>query len=226
MRMVLQAKDLWGIVSGEEVKPADVSESAAWEKRARTAMALISLSLTAVEQEHIIDCETPKAAWDILEKLYEGKGRNRKFMLLQDLFGMSMERIGNMNEYLRAVKEKFSELTVIGTKLEDDIKLAIILNGLPEKYRYLIVALEQQKEIDFDELTARLLEEAKLHVEDGLQITAMVARKNMGNGSECHHCGQNGHWRRRCPVKVYQEKMGICSDDEEAKGKPHARIAM
>ena len=29
--------------------------------------------LSAAEKEHIIECTTPKAAWDILEKLYEGK---------------------------------------------------------------------------------------------------------------------------------------------------------
>ena len=147
-------------------------------------------------------------------------------MLLQELFGTSMKRIGNMNEYLRAVKEKFSELTVIGTKLEDDIKLAIILNGLPEKYRYLTVALEQQKEIDFDELTAKLLEEAKLHVESDLETTAMMARKDLSKNYGCYHCGQKGHLKRNCRIKVYQEKMRICSNDEEAKKRPDARIAM
>ena len=163
MKMVLQAKDLWEIVNGEETKPEDSVNGAAWEKRARTALARISLSLMAVEQVHIIDCTSPKAAWDILEKLYEGKGRNRKFMLLQELFGMSMERLGNMDEYLRNVKEKMSELAIIDLKLDNDIKLAIIFNELPEKYRYLVVALKQQEKIDFDELTTRLLEEAQRH---------------------------------------------------------------
>jgi hypothetical protein len=40
MRMVLQAKDLWEIVSGEEEKSE--SESSIWEKRARKALAIIS----------------------------------------------------------------------------------------------------------------------------------------------------------------------------------------
>jgi len=39
-----------------------------------------------------------------------------------------------MDSYLHAVREKMSELSTIGLKLEDDIKLAIILNGLPECY--------------------------------------------------------------------------------------------
>jgi hypothetical protein len=139
MKMVLQAKDLWEVVSGEEEKPADDKKVAAWERKARNALATIALALSAVEKENIIDSTTPKEAWDVLKKLYEGKGRNRKFMLLQELFRMSMSAGGKMDGYLRHVKEKMSELSTVGLKPEDDIKLAIILNGLPDQYRYLVV---------------------------------------------------------------------------------------
>jgi hypothetical protein len=33
-------------------------------------MATIVLAISPLEQEHIIDCATPKEAWDVLEKLY------------------------------------------------------------------------------------------------------------------------------------------------------------
>ena len=72
MRMVLQARDLWEVVSGEEVKPDTDKAGQAWDKKARKALATIALALSAAEKEHIIECTTPKAAWDILEKLYEG----------------------------------------------------------------------------------------------------------------------------------------------------------
>jgi hypothetical protein len=213
MKMVLQAKDLWEVVSGEEVKPAEEKAAQAWEKKARKALAAIALALSAAEKENVIDCETPKAAWDILEKLYEGKGRNRKFMLLQELFRMSMERSENMDSYLRAVREKLSELSTIGLKLEDDIKLAIILNGLPERYRYLVVSLETQKKIDFDELTARLLEE-ELKVDPAARKIALSARKIEG---ECHYCGQKGHWKKECPIRKYRDdKMGVHGKDNWA----------
>ena len=64
-------------------------------------------------------------------------------MLLQELFTMSMEVNGSMDLYLCATREKMSELSTVGLKLEDDIKLAIILNGLPEWYQYLVVSLEK-----------------------------------------------------------------------------------
>ena len=99
MQMVLQAKDFWEVVSGEEAKPDTEKAGQAWEKKARKALATIVLALSAAEKEHVIDCTTPKAAWDILEKLYEGKGRNRKFMLLRELFRESMGTKG-MDGYL------------------------------------------------------------------------------------------------------------------------------
>src|SRR5271154_579594 len=123
-KMTLAAKDLWEVVETDTV-PSDAKEAAEWQKKSAKAFAIIALSLSASEQQHVIDCNTAKNAWDVLAKLYEGKGRNRKFMLLQDLFQAKMTE-GSMDIYLRAVKEKMSELAAIGTKLETDIKLAII----------------------------------------------------------------------------------------------------
>src|SRR5438552_12635473 len=105
VRMVLQARDLREVVSGGEVKPEAEKAAQAWEKKARKALAVIALALSAPEKEHIIECTAPKAAWDILEKLYEGKGRNRKFMLLQELFRHSLGMTEGMDSYLRAIRE-------------------------------------------------------------------------------------------------------------------------
>ena len=185
------------MVSGEEVKPEAEKAGQTWEKKARKALATIAPALSAAEKEHVIECTTPKAAWDILEKLYEGKGRNRKFMLLQELFRMSMEG-GRMDSYLRAVREKMSELSTVGLKLEDDIKLAIILNSLPERYRYLVVSLENQEKIDFDELAARLLED-EMKVNPGAKMTALTVKKNVK--IQCWGCGDEGHLKRDCPKR-------------------------
>ena len=170
-------------------------------------MAIIALVMTQEEKENIIECTGPKEAWDSLKKLYEGKGWNRKFMLLHELFQLSVERKETMDAYLRAVREKMSELSTIGLKLEDDIKLAIILNGLPEKYRYLVVSMENQQKIDFDELTARLMEEEK-KLDPGAGKIALMAKK--GLTLKCYGCGETGHVKANCPKQGIEKQCYGC----------------
>ena len=45
MEMVLQEKDLWDIVTGDEARPKESAEASAYDKRARRAMATICLSV-------------------------------------------------------------------------------------------------------------------------------------------------------------------------------------
>jgi gag-polypeptide of LTR copia-type len=125
-------------------------------------------------------------------------------MLLRELFRISMGS-EKMDSYLRGVRGKVSKLSAIGLKLEDNIKLAIILNGLPERYRYFIVSLEKQEKIDFDELAARLLGEGK-NVDREAKIggTALLSKTE----GDCHYRVQKGHWKRDCRVREYHEEKG------------------
>jgi gag-polypeptide of LTR copia-type len=100
-----------------------------------------------------------------------------------------------MTEYLCAARKKMSELARIGTKLDTDVKLAILVNGLPESYRYLVVALESKEmdDIDFDELTARLVEEEQRLGNDSESVRmAFTARRK---DIVCFGCGQKGHMK-------------------------------
>jgi hypothetical protein len=76
-----------------------------------------------------------------------------------------------MDSYLRAVREKISELSTIGLKLES----WPLSQSLPERYRYLVVSLEKQERIDFDELAGRLLEEEK-QADPGAKIGGSASR--------------------------------------------------
>jgi gag-polypeptide of LTR copia-type len=228
MKMVLTVKDLWEVVDGTEVKPSDEKEAVAWTKKSQKALAHISLTLTPLEQRHILDCTTAKEAWDILEKLYEGKGRNRKFLLMEQLFKMNMEsREITMDSYLRTMKDKLSELAAIGITLDTEVKLALIFNGVPEQFRYLVVSLEQQ-DLDFDELSARLVEEAERYptspyndIAGGPSIGYLARKGRPGNVVQlkCFYCGQLGHVKATCEVRMYRmDKYGDGKDEENMSG--------
>ena len=224
MKMVLMVKDLWEIVDGTEVKPDDAKEAAAWTKKSQKALAHISLSLSATQQHHILDCTTAKEAWDILQKLYEGKGRNRKFLLMEQLFKFNMDnRETTMEVYLRSMKDKISELAAIGVTLDKEVKLALIFNGITERFRYLVVSLEQQ-DLDFDELSARLVEEAERYPGSPESGLAYMARRVGGGGRkgvqlQCYYCGQMGHVKATCEVRKYRmERYGDGKDEENMSG--------
>jgi gag-polypeptide of LTR copia-type len=119
------------------------------------------------------------------------------------------------------IKEKISELSAVGIKLDKDIKLAIILNGFSEEYRYLVVNMEKQETVDFDELSAQLIEEKHLiksnRSNDGGSKLAWMARSKQSgrvhgsNGrncrdAECHYCGQRGHFKLDCLVRKFREE--------------------
>src|SRR5271154_4234448 len=98
-----------------------------------------------------------------MKKLYEEKERNKKFLLMKQLFNLKF----NMNDheismkvYLRIIKNKLSELAAIHVTLDKKIRLFLIFNDIIERFRYLIVTLKQQN-LDFDELIARLIEEVE-----------------------------------------------------------------
>jgi len=233
MRMVLLTKDLWDVVDGSAVKPPSGDGALEWEKKDQKALAYISLTLNPVEQHHILDCTTAKAAWDVLKKLYEGKGRNRKFLLMEQLFKLNMDgHDTTMDSYLRTMKDKISELAAIGITLDKEVKLALIFNGITERFRYLVVSLEQQ-DLDFDELSARLVEEAERYPGTPESGTAYTARRGRTVSSlkklSCFYCGQMGHVKATCEVRKYRmERYGDGKDEEnmlEAAGMKHKAMS-
>ena len=85
MQMVLEDKDLWGIVSGEEVEPAGEGTTEAsvqkFRKRARKALATICLSISDSQLSLVRSANTAGEAWSKLENHYEVKSLANKLFL-------------------------------------------------------------------------------------------------------------------------------------------------
>jgi gag-polypeptide of LTR copia-type len=152
-------------------------------------------------------CETAKKAWDHLVEVYQGKGMYRFLSLMKRLTTTKLDegKIG-MKDYIRDVMETASEITATGNKLGDPVVIAFILNGLPESYRYLVVALESQiQTITYQDLSSRLMDEEKRQI-----VPMSLSRLSLGqqdninanatrmNSIMCTICGKTGHSSKRC----------------------------
>ena len=93
VRNILVSRDLWGRVTGDDVRPGNVAPATperapaapppptAEQKRwdSKDALALLAISLTCKRSIilHIKSCRHAKNAWDILEALYVAKNDTR-----------------------------------------------------------------------------------------------------------------------------------------------------
>ena len=98
--------------------------------------------------------------------------------------------------YLPTMKDKLSELTAIGITLDKELKLALIYNDITERFRYHVVFIEQQ-DLDFDKLSARLVEEAERYLtspESGIAggtvgVMAKRGKSRIAPAMKCFYCG-------------------------------------
>ena len=149
--MLLAAKDVWEIVSGNEILPEDATnaEKLRFKKRENLARSMICLSVSSSLKIYVRSAQTSKEAWDALSNHFEEKTISRKIMLQKKLYSLRMEgktaaehinTLRTINDHLQALDDG---------ALEKDLVM-ILITSLPEEYNSLITTLETLKE---DKLT-------------------------------------------------------------------------
>ena len=124
MQMVLEEKDLWNIVKGDEVEPAEEgtteTQRRQFQKRERKALATICLSLGDEQLSLVRTATTAKQAWSKLESHYEVKSLANKLFLRKKYFTMSMAVDDSMSEHINKMKELASQLEAVGASITED----------------------------------------------------------------------------------------------------------
>lgn len=238
IQMILEEKDLWDIVSGDETKPEEVDNDTArrnWEKRERKAMARICLSLHDSQLMLVKNAKSATEAWQKLEQHYERKGLASKLFLRRRLFTAQLKEGQSIEQHINHIKEIAEELESINSPVTEDDLVLVILGSLPEAYNNLITSLESRADADLslDFVWTRLThEETKLKEVNGSGNTAEDALftskmgKKYGNGENGEEKGRNGRTKRN-NVKCFNcNKMGHYSRDcRSPRKKEHANPA-
>ena len=104
MQMVLEEKDLWDIVKGDEVEPTDEgtteTQRRQFKKRERKALATICLSLGDEQLSLVRTATTAKEAWLKLENHYEVKSLANKLFLRKISMGVD----DSMSEHINKMR--------------------------------------------------------------------------------------------------------------------------
>lgn len=212
MEMVLSSKELWDIVDGSEEPPpssSDVKERKAFEKRAKTAFAIIATNLVDKEMAHIKNCKGPAEAWERLCNIHETKSLSNILFLRRKFLTIKMQDGDCMLDHINKVKDLADQLMCLDVAVKDEDIVMTLLDSLPPSYEHLIIALETRdmKDLTLEFVTARLMHEVAKRKEKEPQgdDAAMLSRQGKGGSNKnykeermCFKCGKPGHIARNC----------------------------
>lgn len=167
---------------------------------------ILSLSVDTSLFVHITKCDSALAIWKVLKSLYEDKGLTRRVGLLKTLINTRLEDCDNMQAYVDKIVELSNKLAGIGFTITDEWSGVIMLAGLTETYRPLIMGIEASvKDITADAIISKLLDaEPDKKSSSNAFFYKNKGQKGQNHGNKvnkditCHYCSKPGHFKKDC----------------------------
>lgn len=203
----------------EVIKLKDASKCA-------QAKALLSLSVETHIYAHIQTATSAFEIWNILKTLYEDRGLTRRITLLRELISIRLEDADGMGDYIDKIKLTSNKLNGIGFALSSEWLGAIMLAGLTEDFRPLIMGIEANNElVTADTITSKLLD-----MQSSTSSNAFFnkkGKKTKSKGSrKCYTCGSQSHLANACDKKTDQKKDKNNSQSDKKEKKKVAFVAL
>lgn len=131
MRMLLIREELWSVISDGKPEDADDDD---WKRDDQRAIATIGLCLEDSQFSIIKKKESAKEVWESLKTYHEKPNMTSRVSLLKRLCSINLIEGGDMEKHLVVLDELFERLDNVGQKLDDTLKVAMILRSLPDSF--------------------------------------------------------------------------------------------
>lgn len=198
-------------------------------KNLTSCKAILGLSVNKCIYVHIQKCESARDVWTTLKKLYEDTGLTRKIGLLKSMITTKLEDHDNMQQYVDKIMSCANKLNGIGFKITDEWTGAILLAGLTEIYRPLIMGIEASaSDFKADTIISKLLDAqpttSKSNGETFFSKKGKNKKRSNGKNKSdkesrtCYNCGTKGHLKKECraPKKESTDDKGKSSSANTA----------
>ncbi|XP_017465525.1 PREDICTED: uncharacterized protein LOC108358602 [Rhagoletis zephyria] len=129
--------------------------------------------------------------------------------LLKYLMRLELTDCSSMEDYVNKLTCTQQKLDKSGTKIPDDIVAQIMLSGLPNEYRPMVMALANSgKALSTDLVRTNLLQEVR-HESTNNDVVALISKKQKKDRARtinkkavvCFECNAKGHYANKCPTK-------------------------
>ena len=198
MELRLTSAGLWSIIIGNRPpNPDDI-----WIKNEATVLADICQNCESSARALIMNCRSPKDAWNTLKAKFERNTNENKNRLWGE-FNIQIKAKESMQDYITRMKTIVSKLKDLEETVPDERIVDRLIHGLVKPYIDLGRNLRLQQNLSLDDCENIMLMEEKLHLEE----TPVVAKENVptsdANASyeiKCNICGRRGHVDRDCRV--------------------------
>ena len=190
-----------------------------WKRADARAKAIIGLSLSEEHLEHVREVRTAREMWNFILNVFQRHTLLNKLAARRNFYTVVIKHGEKMLHYNNRVRQLAGTLKSMETIAEDAEIAMTILNGLPEQYSGLLVALDalgsnQTFTVDF--VKSRLLQEEQ-RIRDRHRSSSSTVKsegsalfnsgrfKNNTKGLhstkkvfKCDHCGKPGHIASKC----------------------------
>lgn len=127
---------------------ATVSEAASSDvvEKHEKALSELTLLIEPTLYSYIDGKTTIKDAWEALTGAFDDSGTCRKVFLLQQWINTKLSECNGMEEYVNKMTTSWARLKSLGFKIDEEVGASILLAGLPNEYKPMILGIEKSSE--------------------------------------------------------------------------------